>query len=38
MPGWQTCTEGVRTFNDLPLNARKYVEKIEEILEVPGKI
>ncbi|KAI4467546.1 adenylosuccinate synthetase [Holotrichia oblita] len=37
MPGWQTCTEGVRTFNDLPLNARKYVEKIEEILEVPVK-
>lgn len=36
MPGWQTCTEDVRQFNNLPINAKKYVEKIEEILEVPG--
>lgn len=29
-------TEGVRTFDDLPENARKYVELIEEKLELPG--
>ncbi|GJQ76411.1 hypothetical protein Trydic_g2127 [Trypoxylus dichotomus] len=37
MPGWQTCTESIRKFDDLPVNAKKYVEKIEEILEVPVK-
>lgn len=29
-------TEGVRTFDDLPENARKYVELIEEKLGLPG--
>ncbi|KAG5880641.1 hypothetical protein JTB14_015618 [Gonioctena quinquepunctata] len=35
MPGWQTSTEGVRQFSDLPENAKKYVNKIEELLDVP---
>lgn len=37
MPGWQTCTENVRDFNDLPDNAKNYVRKIEEVLDVPGE-
>ncbi len=37
MPGWETSTESVRTFEDLPENARKYVELIEEKLELPGR-
>ncbi len=36
LPGWMTSTEGVRTFDDLPENARKYVELIEDKLGLPG--
>jgi len=35
MPGWKEDISGVRTYKDLPLNARKYVETIERLLEVP---
>ncbi|XP_019874950.1 adenylosuccinate synthetase [Aethina tumida] len=35
MPGWQTSTEDVRTFEDLPRNAKNYVNKIYEFLDVP---
>jgi len=37
MPGWLTCTENVREFSDLPENAKLYVEKVEEILNIPVK-
>lgn len=37
MPGWKTSTESVREFNDLPENAKRYIKKIEDLLEVPGK-
>lgn len=37
MPGWQSSTENIREFGDLPENAKKYVCKIEEVLDVPGK-
>jgi len=37
LPGWQTSTEGVRQFSDLPENAKKYVEKVEELVKVPVK-
>lgn len=37
VPGWETSTENVREFADLPENAKKYVEKIEEVLDVPVK-
>lgn len=36
MPGWQTSTENVRQFKDLPDNAKRYVNKIEDLLNVPG--
>ena len=35
-PGWQCVTSGCRKFNDLPPNAKAYVLKIQEILQVPG--
>jgi len=35
MPGWLTSTEGIRSFEHLPENARKYVELIEDKLELP---
>lgn len=37
MPGWQKSTEDVRSFDDLPDNAKNYVNKIHELLDVPGK-
>ena len=32
--GWQTSTEGTRSFEDLPPKAQAYVKRIEELLEV----
>lgn len=37
VPGWQKSTEDVREFGDLPENAKQYVNKIEELLNVPVK-
>lgn len=34
--GWEANTEGVRSLENLPPNARKYVRLIEERLDVPG--
>lgn len=33
-PGWQKPTTGAKAFYDLPLNARKYVEFIEDFVGV----
>lgn len=38
LPGWNTDTSAVRTFEELPENARKYVLYIEEHLGVPGMV
>src|ERR1022692_3532468 len=35
MPGWQDSTVGVREHGALPLNARRYLERIQELVEVP---
>jgi adenylosuccinate synthase len=35
MPGWQTSTYGVKTFDDLPEAAINYLHKIEELCGVP---
>ncbi len=35
LPGWQSPTTGVRTLNDLPRNARAYLERIEELVGTP---
>ncbi|XP_066980892.1 adenylosuccinate synthetase isozyme 1 A [Macrobrachium rosenbergii] len=37
MPGWLEDTSHCRSFEDLPKNARNYVEKIEELINVPVK-
>lgn len=34
--GWQSVTEGVRSLDKLPLNARKYIQIIEEYMNIPG--
>jgi adenylosuccinate synthase len=37
-PGWQTSTVGVTRFEDLPVNARDYLARIEELAGVPVDI
>lgn len=31
MPGWDEQTSGIRSYNDLPLNARRYIERLSEV-------
>lgn len=38
LPGWKEDIDKVRSFNDLPKNARDYIGKIEELLGVPAAI
>ena len=37
MPGWQQATTGVRSFENLPKNAQRFVQKVEELVGVPGE-
>lgn len=37
LPGWEKPTTGAKSYYDLPLNARKYVEFIEEFVGVKVK-
>ena len=34
LPGWQASTRGIRSFNKLPINARNYINRMEELLKV----
>ncbi|MBU2700623.1 adenylosuccinate synthase [Sporomusaceae bacterium BoRhaA] len=33
--GWKTSTCAIRKYEDLPLNARKYLERLSEVAEIP---
>ncbi|WP_438971345.1 adenylosuccinate synthase [Methylophaga sp.] len=35
MPGWKESTLGVTDYDQLPANARAYIEKVESLAEVP---
>lgn len=35
LPGWNADVSGVRKLEDFPSNARKYIERIEELISVP---
>lgn len=35
MPGWTESTVGVTEYDKLPVNARRYLERIAEVCEVP---
>jgi len=35
LPGWQEDISGCREFSELPYNARRYLERISEVTEVP---
>ncbi|MCF8067442.1 MAG: adenylosuccinate synthase [Desulfobacterales bacterium] len=38
LPGWTEDISGVRNYDDLPENAKNYLKRIEELLEIPIKI
>jgi len=38
LPGWQASTVGVTRYDDLPREARRYLERIEELVGVPVDI
>ena len=36
-PGWKSSTRQARKYHQLPLAARRYIERLEELLGVPIK-
>ena len=38
LPGWQASTVGITNYGDLPVNARDYLKRIEELAGVPVDI
>jgi len=38
LPGWETSTEDVRKFKDLPPNAQRYVKRLEELIGCPSSL
>jgi len=38
MPGWQIPTSGITTYSELPAAAKRYLARIEELLETPVDI
>jgi adenylosuccinate synthase len=38
MPGWSAPTKGATRMEDLPAEARRYVQRLEEVSGVPGAI
>merc|ERR1711971_800942 len=37
MPGWKSSIAGCKVYQDLPANAKKYIETIEQYLNIPVK-
>ncbi len=35
LPGWQTPTTEIRSFNKLPIKARQYIKRLEELISCP---
>jgi adenylosuccinate synthase len=35
LPGWQAPTNGIRSFDQLPLEARQYITRLEELIACP---
>ena len=38
LPGWQTDIGDIRRFEDLPIEARTYVKRLEELLNCPASV
>ena len=35
LPGWKSDISKVRKYEDLPQNAKQYIERIEQLIEIP---
>ena len=35
MPGWKTDLTGIRKYEDLPENAKKYIDRVEDLIGAP---
>ena len=35
MPGWKESTVGLKTYDELPANAKAYLKRIEEVTKIP---
>ena len=35
LPGWQISTQQIRSYDDLPPNAKNYIETIEKLVGIP---
>ena len=35
VPGWESSTVGIKTYAELPENAKAYLKKLEELVDVP---
>ena len=35
LPGWREPTRGIRSFDQLPVEARRYIARLEELLSCP---
>jgi adenylosuccinate synthase len=35
LPGWTGSTAGLRRWDDLPLNARRYLERVQSLIDTP---
>lgn len=38
LPGWKTSTRHVRSYDELPENAKRYIERIEELAGCPVEV
>lgn len=38
MPGWQKPTGAILLFKDLPVNARRYIKRLEELIGCPASL
>jgi len=35
VPGWKESTVGITNYDELPMNARKYLERLQVLVGVP---
>ena len=35
MPGWKESTVGITSYDELPMNAQKYLERLQALVGVP---
>jgi adenylosuccinate synthase len=38
MPGWKTPTAGITEYDRLPVEARRYIARLEEVCDVPAAV